>query len=135
MRSERDIERVLIAMRQVIETQAIPFIGCGINVIDDSTSPPSVRHYNMTPDGQWQQTSGSRGSALVYRFWRDGHTIYRPDIVDDDHFDEAAHIERIIEHLVRSVIDIPFTFGTLAFNSHFPAAWRISNCWKPKKSS
>ena len=127
MRSERDIERVLIAMRQVMETLAIPFVGCGINVIDDSTSPPSVRHHNMTPDGQWQQTSGSRGTGLVYRFWRDGHTIYRPDIVDDDHFDEAAHIEQIIAHPVRSVIDIPFTFGTLAFNSHIPDAFSAAH--------
>ena len=104
--------------------------------------------------------NGSRpaaaGVTLVYRFWREGHTIYRPDIVDDDHFDEAAHIEQIIEHPVRSVIDIPFTFGTLAFNSHIRDAFSAAhiqfmeevtgvldecfrrvggNCWKPKKSS
>ena len=132
MRPERDIERVLIAMRQVIQTQAIPFIGCGINVIDDSTSPPSVRHHNMTPDGQWQQTSGSRGSALVYRFWREGHTIYRPDIVGDDHFDEAAHIEQIIEHPVRSssISPSPSARWPSIAISAMPSAPHTSSLWK-----
>ena len=117
MRSEREIEQVLIAMRQVMETQAIPFTDCGINVIDDSTAPPTVRFHSMTPDGQWLQTSTHKGTSRILQFWREGRTIYRPNIETEDLYDEFEAITAILPHQVRSVIDIPFTYGTLAFNS------------------
>ena len=117
MRSERDIAQVLIAMRQVMETQAIPFTDCGINVIDDSTVPPTVRFHSMTPEGQWLQTSGHRGTSLIRRFWGEGQTVYRPDLQTEDPYDELATINTLIPTAVRSVVDIPFTYGTLAFNS------------------
>ena len=123
MRSERDIAQVLVAMRQVMETQEIPFTDCGINVIDDLTAPPTVRFHSMSPEGQWLQTSGDKGASRILRFWREGHTVYRPDLQTDDPYNEQEAIHSLRPKPVRSVADIPFTYGTLAFNSVTPNAF------------
>ena len=131
MRSERDIAQVLVAMRQVMETQEIAFTDCGINVIDDSTAPPTVRFHSMSPEGQWLQTSGHKGASRVLRFWREGHTFYRPDLQTDNRHNEQEAIHSL-QPKPRSVADIPFTYGTLAFNSTTttPSAPNISHLWK-----
>jgi len=122
IRSERDIAQVLIAMWQVMETQGIPFTDCGINVIDDSTAPPTVRFHSMSPEGQWLQTSGHKGASRVLRFWRERHTDYCPDLQTDDPHNEQEAIHSLLPR-PRSVADIPFTYGTIAFNSVTPNAF------------
>jgi hypothetical protein len=123
MRSERDIAQVLVAMRQVMETQEIPFTDCGINVIDDSTAPPTVRFHSISPEGQWLQTSGHKGASRVLRFWREEHTVYRPDLQTDAPHNEQEAIHPLLPKPVSSVADIPFTYGSLAFNSVTPNAF------------
>ena len=49
--------------------------------------------------------------------------MYRPDLEQEDPFDEKAAISQFYEKRIRSVIDVPFSHGTLALNSDRPHAF------------
>ena len=42
MVKEGDIQPVLVAVRQALQQRGLTFNACGINVIDDTTDPPTV---------------------------------------------------------------------------------------------
>ena len=132
MRSERDIAQVLVAMRQVMETQEIPFTDCGINVIDDSTAPPTVRFHSMSPEGQWLQTSGHKGASRVLRFWREEHTVYRPDLqTDDPQTSRRPYILCCLNPLIRlPIFPSPMAPWPSTASHQTPSAPNISHLWK-----
>ena len=55
--------------------------------------------------------------------WRRGEPDYRRDLHRDDPRCERKEIEESVEHPVRSVLDMPFSHGTLALNSARPDAF------------
>jgi len=123
MQRESDIEHVLVSVRCSLADLGIPFQGCGINIVDGTSDPPSVRFHSMRKDGEWVRTDGDTGTLTVLRFWRDGDPVYRTDLNAADPYGERDIINAIHAHSVRSVLDIPFAYGTLAFNSPRPEAF------------
>jgi PAS domain S-box-containing protein len=127
MQRERDIERVLVSVRSNLTELGIPFKSCGINIVDGTSDPPSVRFHSMREDGEWVRTDGDKGTLTVLRFWRGGEPVYRKDLDAVDLYGERDIIRDIHAHPVRSVLDIPFAYGTLAFNSPHPEAFSQQN--------
>ncbi|MDP6953938.1 MAG: ATP-binding protein, partial [Alphaproteobacteria bacterium] len=68
-------------------------------------------------------TEGRRASDIVLEFWRSGQVQYRRDLWQDDPHDERETIEEIMGRPIRSIVDIPFAYGTLALNSETPNAF------------
>ena len=128
MKSADDIEIVMRTIRNSLEILEIPFQDWGINVVDASTDPPTVRFHNMTRDGEWRVGDMEHeGKDLVVGIWRTGAPFHRQDLkVEDDH-QEQKHIGEGFDHSARSVIDIPFSHGTLAVNSTEPRAFTERN--------
>ena len=116
MQRPDDIEEVLLAVRVCLEDLEIPFHNCGINVVDATGDPSTVREHNMTKEGEWLDTP-SYGTELVVQFWRQGATAYRADLAAEDPYGERALADATFESAVRSILDIPFSHGTLAVNS------------------
>ena len=117
MTSEGDIKNVLSAVRRDLATLEIPFRACGINVLDPTSDPPLARSHNMGPRDDWV-VSEKRADAL-HKMWQQGKPAYRRDLHEEDPYDEWPRIGR----WVRSVLDVPFSHGTLAVSSPEAAAF------------
>jgi signal transduction histidine kinase/CheY-like chemotaxis protein len=123
METEDDIEKVLLAVRRSLEELEIPVQDCGINLIDGSTDPPTVHFHSMTEQGEWIRASGAQSGMTVLQFWRGKVPVYRRDLEREDPCGEGNQIRQVFAHSVRSVLDIPFAYGTLACNSPAPEAF------------
>ncbi|MFA6112069.1 MAG: histidine kinase dimerization/phosphoacceptor domain -containing protein, partial [Candidatus Latescibacterota bacterium] len=70
--------------------------------------------YTMDQQGQWRRYEFS-GDRLVVGFWERGEPVVRHDLWEDDPYQERVHLPRL-----RSVVDVPFSHGTLALSSREP---------------
>ena len=118
MRSGSDLERVLYAVHDGLNALDIPFMHCGINVVDDSVDPPALRAHAMSRAGQWSEAE-AQGVGVILKAWRQQSPLYRPDLVQRDEFGERDLIWRLYGDHIRSVIDVPFARGTLAINCRY----------------
>jgi PAS domain-containing protein len=85
--------------------------------VDHTTDPPLVRYYALTRENRQWEKAGEVWSKAVVDIWRRGVVAYRPDLLEEDPYQEREYIEAAYHHPVRSVIDIPFSHGTLGANS------------------
>ena len=125
MRSAADIDSVLTAVRDGLQILEIPFRACGINVVDESTEPPVVHFHNVIEGGRTQVGTEEHAGRIIAQFWRGGKPVYRRDLLAEDACGERSHIERdpVLDYFPRSILDVPFSHGTLALNSHLPDAF------------
>jgi len=116
-----EVNDLLIPLHQVLDELAIPYRESGINLIDTSTDPPDVYSYNLE-EGKFvsHKMSPPNLAADVVSFWRKQEVAYRRDILDR----EYDITEEQIEAGIRSIVDLPFSHGTLAFNSAEVDAFR-----------
>ena len=122
MRTEQDLSAILTAIRAALDELDIPFSACGINHVDDTVDPPVVRAHSMEVGGTWQQTEAESVRTIPHS-WLEERVIYRSDLESTDEFDEAETFRRLFDSPVRSVVDIPFSHGTLAVNAREPDAF------------
>jgi len=123
MKDPADIEKMLTKLRENLEELEVPFFALGINIVDVTTRPPSVRSHNLNREGGGWAPVKDRGREIVVGIWREGRTAYRPDLQAADVYQERKSLEESFGVTVRSVVDIPFTNGTVAFNSTEPEAF------------
>lgn len=121
MQGEADIEPVLEVIDQMLHDLGIQHDICGINLLDMSTDPPSMRSRSTKPGGGWIESDTPRAVHAVHAMWLNAEPTYRRDLELDDRFDELAYLRTFAP--VRSVLDIPFSHGTLALNSTAPNAF------------
>lgn len=119
MRGEADIDGLLEALGQGLEALGVPYQGWGINVVDESVQPPRVHFHNRTRSGgvRGGQMTGQAGNRVV-EMYRQGRPTYRPDLERHDEHGEADLVGAGFQHRACSLLDIPFSHGTLAVNSH-----------------
>ena len=118
LRSPQDIDDVLEAVGESLRTAGIAFQDYSLNTIDRSTDPPIMRLRTRTPEGHWEAW---QGNEVLLDMWRRSEVVYRRDLDTDDPHGESAVLKS--SHHLRSVIDIPFSHGTLALNSPIPNAF------------
>jgi len=116
MRRVEDIEQVLGTVGESLRIMEIPFMYCGVNLVDPKTGM-ATSLYTMNPEGEWQKGPIS-GGPLIVRFWKGQKSVYRRDLHREDPYDERSRIGR-----VRSLVDMPFSHGTLAVSSREPEAF------------
>ena len=122
MKEADDIEAMLVTVRSGLEMLGVPFQGFGVNVVDTSSQPPTVRFHTMIRTGEWRRGVNREGRDRVVQFWRAGTPILRRNLDREDLYQERQRIERG-SGSARSVVDIPFSHGTLAVNSTDPDAF------------
>ena len=115
MKRADDIETMLEAVGEGLRTLEVPFLFCGINVVDASGESPSVTAYSMRRQGPSERRWQAMGGGLITQFWRGGELVYRPDLASEDPYEETAGLPAM-----RAVVDVPFSHGTLAVSSPDP---------------
>ena len=117
MRDANEIDNVLTAIRDGIETLGIPYQNCCINVVIAEAEPIACRCHRMTREGGWLAPETGAAAESLVALWRRGEPTYRPDLETDDPFGERA--QKGTES-IRSAVDVPFSHGTLAVTSTEP---------------
>ena len=123
MENSEDIRDVLSALRTGLRELGVPFQDCGINLVHPDGDPPVVSYNSLGSDGEWQSPEDAWGGDLISRIWQEGALSYRPDLEAEDPHGEHPRYEEHFGHPVRSVVDVPFSRGTLALNSPLPNAF------------
>ena len=81
-----------------------------------------MRVHLLTEEESWiRRDPDDPAVQQIVDFWRGGVPVYRPDIDEDDLSDEAPVGQRNYEP--RTILDVPFSHGTLAVNSLEPDAF------------
>ena len=122
-----DITKVLESIRVGLEKMTVLFAHCAVNVVE-LTEPAMLHSYSsygssgISKQGEWMIADTQSHAALVANTWRSSELLYRRDLESDDPHGER---DRIIElfGLVRAIVDVPFSFGTLTINSTVPNAF------------
>lgn len=116
MQSINETYILLDALTQAMHEVEIPFADCGINIVITDEGQPKTLFYDRD-NTTWRDGTPTQGSDSVLHFWQSGETTYRPDLEQEDVYGERPHINSFFAESIRSVVDIPFSRGTLAVNS------------------
>ncbi|MFT5377235.1 MAG: PAS domain S-box-containing protein, partial [Candidatus Latescibacterota bacterium] len=116
MQSTDETYILLDAVTQALREVEIPFSDCGINVVIATEGQPKTLFYDRD-NKTWHDGTPIQGSDNILSIWQSGETTYRPDLEREDPYGEQSHINEFFAGHIRSVIDIPFSRGTLAVNS------------------
>ena len=119
---EEDLAGVLRTLRNSLEKLRVPFDHCGLNLVADRDDGLFVRSHTLEENGHWQVTA-TEGEGTVVRCWREAEACYRRDLETEDPFGERQMMAAAFGHPVRSIVDAPFSHGTLAVNSREPEAF------------
>ncbi|MFA6109302.1 MAG: PAS domain S-box protein [Candidatus Latescibacterota bacterium] len=123
MGTSDDLGRVLVPLKEGLRELGIEFQDCGVNLLDASAREQAVSLNSLGRDGQWRQSKEFMAADLVRQFWATGAPVYRRDLEAEDLYGER-HTYLVYEgRSVRSVVDVPFAYGTLAVNSSAPDAF------------
>ena len=116
MDSVDDIDSVLEAVGDTLRTLEVPFMFCGVNIIDTTSQSPAAV-YSMNLQGIWTKRD-IPGTPTILELWRQGEVVYRRDLRREDPYGEGARFSTM-----RSIVDVPFSHGTLAVSSREPEAF------------
>ncbi|MFC1525202.1 PAS domain S-box protein [Candidatus Latescibacterota bacterium] len=123
MRSPDEIDSVISALRDGLEEVGLSFHGIGINVVEGYPSAPRVRYYQAGSEDSWDVLEEGVADPLVIRTWQSGEVRYRRDVAPTDPPEEAEEIEEAFGPGIRSLLEVPFSRGTLVINSRQPEAF------------
>ena len=125
MEHSNDMDRVMNALREGLVQLSLSFKAFGVNIISTDDEGIHVTCYTDRGmgDGQWHKIESGEGIRLISAFWDAQKIVYRRDLDKDDPYGEATLLEEYMGTHIRSVIDVPFAFGTLAVNSTEPNAF------------
>lgn len=125
MEHSNDMDRLMNALREGLVHLSLSFQAFGVNIISTDEQGVHVTCYTDRGrgDGRWHKIESGEGIRLISAFWDGKEIVYRPDLDKDDPYGEATLLEEYMGTRVRSVIDVPFAYGTLAVNSTAPNAF------------
>ncbi len=121
MHSALDLGPLLWVICEGLDRLGLRFDYFGINLIDTQVSPPSGTFHFRTPAGGWGQYQYPNLAGLpLLAIWSQQRLAYRPDLQADDPYGERKGLDN---PGLRSMVDIPFSHGTLALSSVLPEAF------------
>jgi len=128
LKGTEDFAATFAVILENLQDLQIDFHACGINVLDDLDDPSEI-HMRDKPDRMltWKIGPEKPWTQVIVDIWKNQEIAYRPDLSREDPFGENAFFEGAVK-LIRCVIDIPFSHGTLALSSTEPDAfadWQI----------
>ena len=125
MRCSEDMKMVLSLLCKELHALGIGSRGCGINLVDLKGGTISTIH-TVEPDS-WKTFSKEIAESLVFKVWLEGWPDYRCDLEEEDRYGEREALRKGCGFAVRSVVDIPCEFGTLAVASEDAHAFSTSD--------
>ncbi|MCC7262461.1 MAG: PAS domain S-box protein [Candidatus Latescibacteria bacterium] len=111
--TEHDLTAV---MHRALTEAEVPVWACCINLVDAAVDPPAVTIHGYSVNGGHNvKALEPQHVPLVVDFWKKGEVAYRPDLRLEDSLGERKGFP---SGAVLCIVDIPFSRGTLALNSH-----------------
>ena len=125
MAAPDDIERVLAALGEALAGAGIEYVEYGINTVVVEGAVPQVRTAARTRQGDWHRAEVMGGpiAAALASTWRRREVLYRPDLETEDRLGIRPDLVARTGRSIRSVIDVPFSHGTVSANSERPDAF------------
>jgi transcriptional regulator with GAF, ATPase, and Fis domain len=124
MQSTPDLERVLRAVKNALHRTEVPFMYCSINLVDDHVEPLTITVHSLNREGRWNnRVFQVPDPPPLFHIWQEQELSYRPDLQSDDPYGEHPTLTTPL----RSVLDVPFSKGTLAVSSTDPHAFSAAD--------
>jgi len=124
MSGSQDIHQVLQVVYQGLKDLCPTMAACSVQVVAEEKG--DGMSYQISERRVHEIYAGPVAGTPVEECWREQRIIYRPDLKHEDPYGEAVLIwdERAgYSSTVRSVLDVPFSQGSLAINSTEPNAF------------
>jgi len=120
MQQAEDLDQVVLALSRELKNLNIPFHNCGLQILgEDGTQAERIALRAKGSAIERGQASGWQQHTSVYQAWDTQQVVYRADLQQDNPYNE----ESMLKAGVRSVVDVPFRYGTLALSSEHPNAF------------
>lgn len=123
MRTTDDFQQFLKTVKSSLEILEIPFSNCGVNVLEMERHPPKLSTHTIHLDTEAHNASPTKGAQQLLDAWRAGEILYRRDLHTEDRYNERRFMTEDFSSPIRSILDVPFSHGTLAVNSTEPEAF------------
>ena len=117
MRESTDMQRVLVSLYGALKDTGVEFDDCSVQVVDEEKG--NFESYYLLPGRVLPLLENPLRDSAVYEAFRGGGPVYRRDLDEEDPYNERTDIKEDI----RSVLDVPFSRGTIAINSVRPDAF------------
>ncbi len=118
MKSSNDFRALTVAVYQSLKRLRVEFHALGINYLQETEADrDDVRVFQIQEDGSFEDITGVAGRKNIYEIWKSGSVSYRKNLDVADDLNEKQILAASFGAAVLSVIDIPFSYGTLAVNS------------------
>jgi len=119
MRGSADIQNVLTSLYEALRDVGMDFDTCSVQIVNEGESH---RAYGITqerihPVMEELATEDRETNNPVYHALRDRRPIYRRNLDEEDLYNERMDIRASCGKPIRSVLDVPFSHGTIALNS------------------
>lgn len=111
-----DLDDVVNTLRTSLDKLRVPFDHCGLNLITEQGDGFAVRSHSLGKNDEWLTTL-TEGNATLIKCWQERQIYHRRDLAEEDPFNEQQTLAELYDGPVRSVVDVPFSHGTLALNS------------------
>jgi len=118
MEVPEDIQNVLAELYRQLKEIGLAFGDCSVQIVDEGRE--SFECHFLGPGRMHPTLRVPLAGSVVYEAWRSRRPIYRRDLEERDRYDELALIREISDSSIRSVVDVPFSRGTIAINSTRP---------------
>ena len=115
MRESADIQKVLDSLYEVLKENHMEFDNCSVEIVEDGKN--TLRSYRLIAGQVHLAIARPLTNSAPYDAWRNKRTIYRQNLDAEDRYRERAGIREVFAAPIRSVLDVPFSGGTIAINS------------------
>ena len=115
MQDADDIEKVIVVLAENLRAAQLTFDNCSIHAINDLRGTATITDFHQT--NTVRTSTKKRDLPSVVRMWQCAEPTYRRDLDTEDPYGERDRLRTKWACPVRSVIDVPFSRGTLALNS------------------
>ena len=125
MEVPEDIQNVLAELYRQLKEIGLAFEDCSVQIVDEGRE--SFECHFLGPGRMYPTLKVSLAVSVVYEAWQSKRPIYRRDLEEGDRYDELALIREASDSSIRSVVDVPFSRGTIAINSTRPDAFSAAD--------
>lgn len=123
MKEGDDLHIVVAAVGVALEQGGVDHFEFGVNVFTMKPEGTDLSQWIHRDAGRIHRTFPVPDDHSLISVWRAGFPVYRPDLLADDPFGELEDWAEDEMGTRRSIVDVPFSRGTLAVNSLHAAAF------------
>ncbi|RLG59502.1 MAG: hypothetical protein DRN95_01930 [Candidatus Hydrothermarchaeota archaeon] len=122
MRESEDIKKVLVSLYEALKDVGVDFDDCSVQIVNEEKGI-FESYFVISGRMDVNVKRFPLKDNAVYEAWRDKRPIYREDLDEEDKYGERMAIRKSSGKPIRSVLDMPFSHGTIAINSVRPGAF------------